>query len=139
MKRRIFSEEHEIFREAFRQFLIKEAVPHYAEWEKAGMVSREVWKKAGESGFLCPGVAEKYGGAGADFLYSVVIMESCMSKYWVAEMLKRAVDQGVQLHGGYGYSTEYDIAKAYLDARAITIYAGTSEIMLEIVSRMLPL
>jgi alkylation response protein AidB-like acyl-CoA dehydrogenase len=57
----------------------------------------------------------------------------------VAEMLKRVVDQGVQLHGGYGYSTEYDIAKACLDARVMTIFAGTSEIMLEIVGRMLPL
>lgn len=379
MKRRIFSEEHEIFRRAFRKFLEQEAIPHYEEWEKAGMVSREIWLKAGENGFLCPTAPEEYGGAGVDFLYSTVIMEecarshnsgfaislhndvvapylisfgneeqkkrwlpkcctgeavlavamtepdagsdlaamrstaikdgdhyilngsktfitngllsdivivaaktnpkadpphsgmsllvvergmegfergkkipkmgmhaqdtaelffndvkvpvenllgsegagfvylmqklqqerlvvatiaqasaeavleicvkwcwdrkvfgkplatfqntrfklaemaseieigrafvdrlieehvkgenvvteTCMAKFWVAEMLKRACDQGVQLHGGYGYSTEYQIAKAYLDARVQTIYAGTSEIMLEIVSRSL--
>jgi acyl-CoA dehydrogenase len=77
MKRRKFSEEHEIFRDAFRQFLTREAVPHYEQWEHDGMVSREVWRKAGENGFLCPWLPEKYGGSGADFLYSVVIMEEC--------------------------------------------------------------
>lgn len=70
-----FNEEHVIFRDTFRRFLQKEGADHYAEWEKMGMVPREVWKKFGASGFLVPWADERYGGSGADFLYSVIIME----------------------------------------------------------------
>jgi len=73
--RRLFGEEHEIFREATRRFVEKEIVPHHAQWEKDGVVSREVWRKAGEAGLLCCTIPEEYGGAGADFLYSVVVLE----------------------------------------------------------------
>jgi alkylation response protein AidB-like acyl-CoA dehydrogenase len=48
---------------------------------------------------------------------------------------KRLIDQCVQLHGGYGYMMEYPIAKAYVDSRAQTIYAGTTEIMKEIIGK----
>jgi len=75
MKRRIFSEEHQIFRDAFKKFLEKEIAPHYEQWEKDRMAPREIYKKAGDQGFLCPWVPEEYGGAGADWLYSVVILE----------------------------------------------------------------
>ena len=57
------------------------------------------------------------------------------AKWWVTEMLKRVVDSGVQMHGGYGYMMEYPIAEAYLDARVQTIYGGTTEIMKEIIGR----
>ena len=77
MKRRIFSEEHDIFREAFRKFLEKEVVPYHEQWEKDGIVPRELYKKAGDQGFLCTWLPEEYGGSGADFLYSVVIAEEC--------------------------------------------------------------
>lgn len=70
-----YSEEHRIFRGAVRKFFEKEVVPHVEEWEEAGIVPRSVWKKMGEQGFLCMDVPEKYGGMGADFLYSVVLME----------------------------------------------------------------
>lgn len=70
-----YSEEHRIFRSAVRKFFEKEVVPHVEEWEEAGIVPRSVWKKMGEQGFLCMDVPEKYGGMGADFLYSVVLME----------------------------------------------------------------
>jgi len=75
MKRRIFKEEHDIFREQVRRFVGKEIAPNYEEWERAGIVSREVYKKAGAQGFLCPWVKEEYGGAGGDWLYSVVVIE----------------------------------------------------------------
>jgi acyl-CoA dehydrogenase len=75
MKRKLFREEHDIFRDAFRKFLAKEIAPHYEQWEKDRIVPREIYKKAGEQGFLCPWVPETYGGAGADWLYSVVILE----------------------------------------------------------------
>jgi acyl-CoA dehydrogenase len=75
MNREIYGEEHEIFRDAFRKFLEKEVVPRQAEWLKAGIVSRDVWAKAGAQGFVAPWLPEEYGGSGADFLYSVVEIE----------------------------------------------------------------
>ncbi len=75
MDRKIFSEEHEIFRQGFKKFLERNVVPHQAEWKKNGIVSREIWKLAGKEGYLCPWVEEKYGGSGVDFIYSVVMME----------------------------------------------------------------
>jgi alkylation response protein AidB-like acyl-CoA dehydrogenase len=65
------------------------------------------------------------------------VERAAMAKWWVTELQKRIVDQCVQLHGGYGYMLEYDVAKMYLDSRVQTIYAGTTEIMKEIVGRSL--
>jgi alkylation response protein AidB-like acyl-CoA dehydrogenase len=62
-----------------------------------------------------------------------------MAKWWTTELQKRCVDTGVQLHGGYGYMTEYPISKAYTDSRIQTIYGGTTEIQKEIIGRMLGL
>jgi acyl-CoA dehydrogenase len=73
--RTLFSDEHQIFREAARRFIAAEIVPHHGEWEKAGVVPRELWRKAGAAGLLCPNVPEEFGGPGADFLYNVVIAE----------------------------------------------------------------
>ncbi|MBW1810914.1 MAG: acyl-CoA dehydrogenase family protein [Deltaproteobacteria bacterium] len=70
-----YAEEHEIFRQALKKFLEKEIVPHIEEWEEAGIVPREIWRKTGEQGFLCMDVPEEYGGLGADFLYSVIMTE----------------------------------------------------------------
>ncbi|TDD42088.1 acyl-CoA dehydrogenase family protein [Saccharopolyspora elongata] len=58
-----------------------------------------------------------------------------MAKWWLSELNKRVVDRCLQLHGGYGYMTEYPIAKAYLDSRIQTIYGGTTEIMKEVIGR----
>jgi len=63
------------------------------------------------------------------------IEQAAEAKWWTTEMLKRVVDTGVQLHGGFGYMLEYPIARAYLDARVQTIYGGTTEIMKEIIGR----
>lgn len=75
MKRTIFREEHDIFREQFRKFIEVNITPFHEEWEKQQMVPRELWLKAGAQGYLCPDLPEEYGGSGADWLYSVVIME----------------------------------------------------------------
>ena len=56
-------------------------------------------------------------------------------KLWHSELLGRVVDECLQLHGGYGYMHEYPIARAFVDARIERIYAGTSEIMKEIIAR----
>jgi acyl-CoA dehydrogenase len=104
MKRELYSEEHEIFRDAFRKFLELEVVPHQEEWCKAGVVSRDIWKKSGQQGFLAPWVTEEYGGAGADFLYSTVMIEE----------LARVSETGFcpHLHG--------DIVVPYLEAFGTT-------------------
>lgn len=62
-----------------------------------------------------------------------------MAKWWTTELQKRVVDAGVQLHGGYGYMSEYPISKVYTDSRIQTIYGGTTEIQKEIIGRMLGL
>lgn len=73
--RTLFNEEHEMFREAARRFVESEISPHHQDWEKDGQVPRELWLKAGANGFLCCNLPEEYGGAGADFLYNVVLHE----------------------------------------------------------------
>ncbi|MFJ3670429.1 acyl-CoA dehydrogenase family protein [Streptomyces sp. NPDC090106] len=60
-----------------------------------------------------------------------------MAKWWATELQKRVVDRCLQLHGGYGYMTEYPVARAFLDGRIQTIYGGTTEIMKEIIGRSL--
>ncbi|HEX4937557.1 MAG TPA: acyl-CoA dehydrogenase family protein [Candidatus Kapabacteria bacterium] len=60
---------------------------------------------------------------------------ACAAKYWVSDLLSKVVDEGVQLHGGYGFMLEYPIARAYIDNRANRIYGGTNEIMKELISR----
>lgn len=73
--RTLFDADLEGFRDSVRKFLEQEAAPYHEQWEKDGQVSRELWTKAGELGFLCPTMPEEYGGVGADFRYSAVIHE----------------------------------------------------------------
>src|SRR5579884_2321214 len=76
MQRTLFTEEHEMFRDSFRHFIEKEIVPYNDQWEKDGQVSREMWLKAGQQGFLGYNVPEEYGGAGVDdYRYSAIIAE----------------------------------------------------------------
>lgn len=65
--------------------------------------------------------------------------EASMLKWWNTELCNRVVDRCLQLHGGYGYMSEYPIAKAYLNARIQSIFGGTTEIMKEIIGRGLGL
>jgi acyl-CoA dehydrogenase len=73
--RSIFNSDHEAFRSTVIRFLEKEAAPFHAQWEEAGQVDRALWNKAGEQGLLCPCLPEQYGGVGADYLYSAIVME----------------------------------------------------------------
>jgi len=75
MERNLFTEEHTIFRNALGRYLDKEVVPYYEKWEEDEIVPRIMWKRMGEYGYLCPWLAEKYGGSGAGYEYSVIIME----------------------------------------------------------------
>jgi alkylation response protein AidB-like acyl-CoA dehydrogenase len=65
--------------------------------------------------------------------------EASMAKWWCTELQGRVADICVQLHGGYGYMTEYPVARAFADARITRIYGGTTEIMKEIIGRSLGL
>lgn len=73
--RTVLSAEHELFRDQVRRFFEKQIVPHHRQWERDGQVPREVWRQAGAQGLLCPGMPEEFGGAGADFGYSAVLIE----------------------------------------------------------------
>jgi alkylation response protein AidB-like acyl-CoA dehydrogenase len=64
---------------------------------------------------------------------------AAMAKWWTTELQLEVIDCGVQLHGGYGYMTEYPIARMYADSRAQTIYGGTTEIMKDLIGRGLGL
>jgi alkylation response protein AidB-like acyl-CoA dehydrogenase len=92
IERSLFNADHEAFRDSFRRFVEKEITPFHDAWEDQGYVDREVWRKAGENGFLCMTMPETYGGAGADRLYSVAQMEE----------LARAGVSGI----GYGLHSE---------------------------------
>jgi len=67
------------------------------------------------------------------------VEEAAMAKWWTTDLLSDVTDAGVQLHGGYGYTTDYAIGKAWVDARIGRIYAGTNEIMKELIGRTLGL
>jgi acyl-CoA dehydrogenase len=75
MKHLYLRDEHREFRKALRKFLQKEALPFYDQWEQERMIPRSFWKKMGDQGYLCTEVEEKYGGASADWAYSVVLIE----------------------------------------------------------------
>ncbi|MBV9515169.1 MAG: acyl-CoA dehydrogenase family protein [Mycobacteriaceae bacterium] len=76
MRRDLFTEDHESFRALARDFIEKEVVPHYPDWEKAGRMPRDVFKQMGALGMLGMAIPEQYGGAGiADYRYNVVLQE----------------------------------------------------------------
>jgi alkylation response protein AidB-like acyl-CoA dehydrogenase len=101
MRRHLFEDEHEAFRDSFRRFLEKEVVPHHAQWERDGIVPREVFLAAGANGFLGMAVPQEYGGGGvADFRFNVVI----------AEETARAAVTGF----GLGISLHNDIVLPYV-------------------------
>jgi len=78
-RRALYDDDHEDFRASFRRFLAREVVPHFEQWEKDGIVPREVFAAAGANGFLGMQVPEEYGGAGVgdDFRFNAVIGEEC--------------------------------------------------------------
>jgi len=73
--RKLFDSDHEAFRDMVIKFLEKEAVPYHAQWEENGQIDRKLWNKAGDNGLLCPCLPEEFGGVGADYLYSAIVME----------------------------------------------------------------
>lgn len=77
MIRRLFDEEHEMFAASVATFVEREVVPYLDDWSRAGIIDRDLYRKAGDAGFLCMAAPEEYGGAGVgDFRFSAVITET---------------------------------------------------------------
>lgn len=70
-----FTEEHQVFRESFKNFLHKEVVPHIEKWEKTGDIDRFIWKKFGDMGYFGLSYPEEYGGLNLDIFYMVIFLE----------------------------------------------------------------
>jgi acyl-CoA dehydrogenase len=98
MDRTLYSEDHELFRKSFRTFLQRAVVPNQMRWIEAGIVDREVWLEAGKAGFLCPWLEVEHGGAGGDFLHSVIVTEELCRAY----------------ESGFGASLHSDIIVPYI-------------------------
>lgn len=99
MRRGIFTEEHEQFRETARAFFDKECAPHSEEWERAGKVSRDAWRKAGKAGLLGWEAPEEYGGLGIrDYRFNMIVSEEMFQSGSV----------------GIGLGVQNDIMAAYL-------------------------
>lgn len=76
MRRDVFDADHEEFRKLVREFVAKEVVPHYADWEKAGRLPRSLFEQLGALGVLAVGIPEEYGGTGLDdYRYNMVLQE----------------------------------------------------------------
>jgi alkylation response protein AidB-like acyl-CoA dehydrogenase len=76
MQAHLLTDEHLMFRDALRQFVAQEIKPYHEQWEKEGIVPRDLWQKAGAHGFLCMDVPEAYGGLGVtDFRYNALMSE----------------------------------------------------------------
>lgn len=70
-----FTEEHEAFRQSFKEFLQKEVSPHIDSWEKSGSIDRFIWKKFGDMGYFGLNYPEQYGGLNLDLFYTVIFLE----------------------------------------------------------------
>ena len=112
--RTVFGEEQEMFRATVKDFIAREIAPHHDKWEKDGVVSRDVWRKAGEAGLLLTGIPGEYGGAGANFLMSAILIEE-MSK---------------GLYTGPGFRLHSDIVAPY------TLHYGSEEQKRSLLPRM---
>jgi acyl-CoA dehydrogenase len=75
MRRTLFSEEHDLFRDQFRRFVKKEVEPKVAGWNEAGYCDHDTWRRMGEEGYLGVNAPEEYGGSAGGFLYSTIVIE----------------------------------------------------------------
>ena len=99
IERSLFGPEHLAFRDSYQRFSDKEIAPFHEAWEEQGYVDREVWRKAGANGFLCMTMPTDYGGAGADRLFEVALMEV----------------NSESGHSGIGFGLHNNIVAPYID------------------------
>lgn len=95
--RRVFRDDHELFRDQVRRFVANEIAPHYAEWEKAGVTPRSLWRRAGEEGLLNCALPDPYG-LGGDFGHATVVIEELAHANFL----------------GIGFSIHSDMVSPYL-------------------------
>lgn len=81
MKRELFDEDYEIYRQTVRTFVAREVAPKQEQWMAEGSVDRATWRAAGEAGLLCPWIEEAHGGPGGDFLHSTIVCEELCRAY----------------------------------------------------------
>jgi acyl-CoA dehydrogenase len=99
LERKIYaSEEHKMMQGMIQDFINNEILPQMDAWEKEGMVSRDIWKRAGDLGLLCMDMPETYGGSGLDFSFNALFIE---------ELAKKAIS-------GPGFSLHSDIIAPYI-------------------------
>ena len=94
----------EAFRDLARTFLEKECAPNEPRWNEQQHVDREVWRKAGELGLLCPSVPEEYGGGGGSFAHEAVLAEEQIRA--MVGSLGTAVHSTIVAHYILCYGTE---------------------------------
>jgi alkylation response protein AidB-like acyl-CoA dehydrogenase len=102
--RTLFNAEHEEFRKNVRRFFADEVMPQHERWEEQQHVDREIWRRAGELGFLCLTIPEEYGGMGGDRRFSTVLMEEQM--YAGATGLGLSVHSDIVANYLYHFGTE---------------------------------
>ena len=97
--RPMFGADHELYRSSVARFIADKITPSHAEWERQGLVPRQLWREAGRAGLLLPGIDEEYGGGGGDFLFSAIVVEE----------IARALATGVT-----GFTTHSENVAPYL-------------------------
>ena len=99
IERKIYAtDEHKMMQSMIQEFIANEIMGQLDDWEKQGMVSREIWKRAGDLGLLCLDIPELYGGGGLDFTFNSLLIE---------EFAKKGIT-------GPGFSLHSDIVAPYL-------------------------
>ncbi|MFI7667766.1 acyl-CoA dehydrogenase family protein [Nocardia sp. NPDC049526] len=93
MRRDIFTEDHEAFRQLAREFIDKEVVPHYPDWERAGQMPREIFGRMGELGLLGTAIPEEYGGGGMrDYRFNAVLQEEAYRALVTLSTVRTQID-----------------------------------------------
>ncbi|WP_040692792.1 acyl-CoA dehydrogenase family protein, partial [Nocardia vinacea] len=93
MRRDIFTPDHEAFRQLAREFIDKEVVPHYPDWERAGQMPREIFERMGELGLLGTAIPEEYGGGGMrDYRFNAVLQEEAYRALVTLSTVRTQID-----------------------------------------------
>lgn len=100
------NEELTLFRDNVKRFIDKEIRPHYEQWERDEIFPRELWNTLGEQGLLCVDLPVQYGGSGADFLFSMVIVEEFSRANFGAVGGPMAVHSDIVAHYIYNSGTD---------------------------------
>lgn len=97
--RPMFDADHELYRSSVARFIADKITPLHADWERDGLIPRQLWRDAGAAGLLLPGIPDEYGGGGGDFLFSAIVVEE----------IARAMASGVT-----GFTTHSENVAPYL-------------------------